>query len=84
MIIPDSNFHNFGKDRTKIFFYDNQVWAAYDANEFMSHYYALIHNVISKNHLKYSLTCWTPNITLNSAQLIVLVIASSTLVEISG
>uniref|UniRef100_A0A3Q7IFN2 DUF3444 domain-containing protein n=1 Tax=Solanum lycopersicum TaxID=4081 RepID=A0A3Q7IFN2_SOLLC len=57
MIIPDSNFHNFGKDRTKIFFYDNQVWAAYDANEFMSHYYALIHNVISKNHLKYSLTC---------------------------
>ncbi|KAE9620980.1 putative DnaJ domain-containing protein [Lupinus albus] len=50
--VPDSEFHDFNKDRTENCFAKNQVWAAYDDNDGMPRYYAMIHNVISLNPFK--------------------------------
>ncbi|XWS63878.1 hypothetical protein CRYUN_Cryun06bG0139200 [Craigia yunnanensis] len=50
--VPDSDFHDFDKDRTERSFEDNQVWAAYDDDDGMPRYYAMIHNVISLNPFK--------------------------------
>lgn len=50
--VPDPDFHDFDKDRTESSFGDNQVWSAYDADDGMPRYYALIHNVISLNPFK--------------------------------
>nr|XP_016449060.1 PREDICTED: uncharacterized protein LOC107774107 [Nicotiana tabacum] len=52
MRVPDSDFRNFDEDRTEKLFEDNQVWAAYDNDDGMPHYYALIHNVISRKPFK--------------------------------
>ncbi|WMV51172.1 hypothetical protein MTR67_044557 [Solanum verrucosum] len=52
MTIPNYDFHNFGKDKTEISFYGNQFWVAYHTNDFMSHYYAPIHDMISKKPFK--------------------------------
>ncbi|XP_059304144.1 uncharacterized protein LOC132056097 [Lycium ferocissimum] len=52
MIVPDPDFHNFDKDRTEKSFERNQVWAAYDDDDGMPRYYALIHNVLSKKPFK--------------------------------
>ncbi|XP_009623439.1 uncharacterized protein [Nicotiana tomentosiformis] len=52
MTVPDPDFHNFDKDRTEKSFDDIQVWAAYDDDDGMPRYYALIHNVISKMPFK--------------------------------
>ncbi|XP_009783565.1 uncharacterized protein LOC107813853 [Nicotiana tabacum] len=52
MTVPDPDFHNFDKDRTEKSFDDYQVWAAYDDDDGMPRYYALIHNVISKKPFK--------------------------------
>ncbi|KAF8378018.1 hypothetical protein HHK36_029351 [Tetracentron sinense] len=45
--VPDPDFHDFDKDRTERSFGDNQVWAAYDDDDGMPRYYAMINKVIS-------------------------------------
>ncbi|XWS69272.1 hypothetical protein CRYUN_Cryun04dG0164600 [Craigia yunnanensis] len=50
--VPDPDFHDFDKDRTERSFEDYQVWAAYDDDDGMPRYYAMIHNVISWNPFK--------------------------------
>lgn len=52
MSVPDPDFHDFDKDRTENSFGDNQVWAAYDNDDGMPRYYAMIHSVISRKPLK--------------------------------
>ncbi|RVW99302.1 Chaperone protein dnaJ 49 [Vitis vinifera] len=53
--VPDPDFHDFDKDRTERCFGDNQVWAAYDDDDGMPRYYAMIHSVISVNPFKMQL-----------------------------
>ncbi|KAK8655594.1 hypothetical protein V6N13_108168 [Hibiscus sabdariffa] len=50
--VPDPDFHDFDKDRTETTFEENQVWAAYDDDDGMPRYYAMIHNVISQDPFK--------------------------------
>ncbi|XP_010250691.1 PREDICTED: uncharacterized protein LOC104592869 [Nelumbo nucifera] len=50
--VPDPDFHDFDKDRSERSFGENQVWAAYDDDDGMPRYYAMIHNVISLNPFK--------------------------------
>lgn len=50
--VPDSDFHDFDKDRTEMSFGENQVWAVYDSDDGMPRYYALIQKVISVNPFK--------------------------------
>jgi curved DNA-binding protein CbpA len=52
MSVPDPDFHDFDKDRTEKSFGDNQVWAAYDDDDGMPRYYAMIHSVISRKPFK--------------------------------
>jgi len=52
MSVPDPDFHDFDKDRTESSFGDNQVWAAYDDDDGMPRYYAMIHSVISRKPFK--------------------------------
>uniref|UniRef100_A0A5B7BXN5 J domain-containing protein n=1 Tax=Davidia involucrata TaxID=16924 RepID=A0A5B7BXN5_DAVIN len=52
MSVPDPDFHDFDKDRTEKSFGENQVWAAYDDDDGMPRYYALIHSVLSKRPFK--------------------------------
>ncbi|KAI3686373.1 hypothetical protein L1987_80048 [Smallanthus sonchifolius] len=52
MSVPDPDFHDFDMDRTERSFGENQVWAAYDDEDGMPRYYAMIHNVISKKPFK--------------------------------
>ncbi|XP_021764482.1 uncharacterized protein LOC110729087 [Chenopodium quinoa] len=47
MTVPDPDFHIFDLDRSESCFGDNQVWAAYDNDDGMPRFYALIHEVIS-------------------------------------
>ncbi|OWM76215.1 uncharacterized protein LOC116211207 [Punica granatum] len=50
--VPDSDFHDFDLDRTEKSFGENEIWAAYDGNDGMPRYYALIQNVISLHPFK--------------------------------
>ncbi|KAL7003580.1 hypothetical protein U1Q18_004732 [Sarracenia purpurea var. burkii] len=50
--VPDPDFHDFDQDRTERSFGDNQVWAAYDNDDGMPRFYAMIHNVKSLNPFK--------------------------------
>ncbi|KAL3653610.1 hypothetical protein CASFOL_003291 [Castilleja foliolosa] len=52
MSVPDSDFHDFDKDRSESSFGDNEVWAAYDDDDGMPRFYALISKVISKRPFK--------------------------------
>ncbi|CAK7336728.1 unnamed protein product [Dovyalis caffra] len=52
MSVPDPDFHDFDKDRTEKSFGDNQIWAAYDNDDGMPRYYAMIHSVISRKPFK--------------------------------
>ncbi|WCJ36270.1 DNAJ heat shock N-terminal domain-containing protein [Euphorbia peplus] len=52
MPVPDSDFHDFDKERTVMSFGPNQVWAAYDGDDGMPRTYAMIHYVISLKPLK--------------------------------
>ncbi|KAL8215893.1 hypothetical protein R6Q57_022730 [Mikania cordata] len=52
MTVPDPDFHDFDMDRTERSFDGNQVWAAYDEDDGMPRYYAMIHNVVSKKPFK--------------------------------
>ncbi|KAL3650545.1 hypothetical protein CASFOL_006948 [Castilleja foliolosa] len=48
MNVPDPDFYDFDQDRTERSFADNDVWAAYDDDDGMPRFYALVHKVISK------------------------------------
>ncbi|KAK8599907.1 hypothetical protein V6N13_060287 [Hibiscus sabdariffa] len=50
--VPDSDFHNFDLDRSESSFEDDQVWAAYDADDGMPRFYARVHKVISLKPFK--------------------------------
>ncbi|KAL7183642.1 hypothetical protein ACSBR2_025933 [Camellia fascicularis] len=50
--VPDPDFHDFDQDRTESSFEDNQVWAAYDDDDGMPRFYAMIHKVISLTPFK--------------------------------
>ncbi|XP_052187512.1 uncharacterized protein LOC127798181 [Diospyros lotus] len=50
--VIDPDFHDFDKDRNEQCFGENQVWAAYDDDDGMPRYYAMIHDVISRNPFK--------------------------------
>ncbi|KAL7614595.1 hypothetical protein Lser_V15G09559 [Lactuca serriola] len=52
MSVPDPDFHNFDSDRTENSFQDYQVWSAYDDDDGMPRFYALIHKVISRKPLQ--------------------------------
>lgn len=52
MIVPDPDFHDFDQDRTEMSFSENQVWAAYDEDDGMPRYYAMIQSVISLKPFK--------------------------------
>ncbi|KAM0041804.1 putative DnaJ domain, Chaperone J-domain superfamily [Helianthus debilis subsp. tardiflorus] len=52
MTVPDPDFHDFDLDRTENSFEDNQVWSAYDDDDGMPRFYALIHKVLSRKPLK--------------------------------
>ncbi|KAL6996939.1 hypothetical protein U1Q18_007063 [Sarracenia purpurea var. burkii] len=52
MNVPDSDFYDFDKDRIQKSFGESQVWAAYDDDDGMPRYYALIHKVVSKRPFK--------------------------------
>ncbi|XP_057804840.1 uncharacterized protein LOC131020170 [Salvia miltiorrhiza] len=52
MSVPDANFHNFDEDRIENSFSNNQVWAAYDDDDGMPRYYAMVHHVISRSPFK--------------------------------
>ncbi|GFP91317.1 Dnaj homolog subfamily b member 12 [Phtheirospermum japonicum] len=48
MKVPDPDFYDFDQDRTERSFASDDVWAAYDDDDGMPRFYALIHKVISK------------------------------------
>ncbi|KAG8390385.1 hypothetical protein BUALT_Bualt01G0077900 [Buddleja alternifolia] len=52
MNVPDSDFHDFDQDRTESTFRDNEVWSAYDDDDGMPRFYALISKVISTKPFK--------------------------------
>ncbi|XP_009768352.1 uncharacterized protein LOC107831689 [Nicotiana tabacum] len=56
MNVPDPDFHNFDQDRTENCFGDNEVWAAYDADDGMPRFYALINKVLSREPFKVRLS----------------------------
>ncbi|KAE8671058.1 hypothetical protein F3Y22_tig00111996pilonHSYRG00005 [Hibiscus syriacus] len=47
--VPDPGFHDFDKDRTEKSFGENQVWAAYDDDNGMPHYFVMIHGKYEVN-----------------------------------
>jgi hypothetical protein len=50
--VPDSDFHDFDKDRTEECFKPKQIWALYDEEDGMPRLYCLIREVISVNPFK--------------------------------
>ncbi|PIN02428.1 hypothetical protein CDL12_25061 [Handroanthus impetiginosus] len=52
MSVPDPDFHDFDEDRAESSFGDNEVWAAYDDNDGMPRFYALVNKVISRKPFK--------------------------------
>lgn len=52
MEVPDSDFHEFDKERTPSSFGENQVWALYDNDDGMPRLYVVIHKVLSKRPFK--------------------------------
>ncbi|XAR55273.1 hypothetical protein NMG60_11035304 [Bertholletia excelsa] len=57
IIVPDSDFHDFDKDRSEQCFKPKQIWALYDEEDGMPRLYCLIREVISvqpfKIHISY-------------------------------
>ncbi|CAN4097488.1 unnamed protein product [Withania somnifera] len=57
MTVPDSDFHDFDKDRSEDCFKPKQIWALYDEEDGMPRLYCLIRQVISvqpfKIHISY-------------------------------
>ncbi|KAL3512571.1 hypothetical protein ACH5RR_025288 [Cinchona calisaya] len=52
MSVPDPEFYDFDEDRIEESFGENQVWAAYDDEDGMPRYYAIIHEVLSRKPFK--------------------------------
>ncbi|CAO2812918.1 unnamed protein product [Amaranthus hypochondriacus] len=52
LTVPDSDFHDFDKDRTEECFQPKQIWALYDEEDGMPRLYCLIRQVISVNPFK--------------------------------
>lgn len=50
--VQDPDFYYFDKNRTERAFEENQVWAAYDDNDGMPRYYAIIQSVLSRDPFK--------------------------------
>lgn len=50
--VPDSDFHDFDKDRTEECFKPKQIWALYDDEDGMPRLYCLIRDVISVKPFK--------------------------------
>ncbi|KAL4192349.1 hypothetical protein AMTRI_Chr06g171480 [Amborella trichopoda] len=50
--VIDPDFHDFDNDRSEKCFEENQVWAAYDDDDGMPRYYAMIQKVLSLNPFK--------------------------------
>ncbi|XP_057440932.1 uncharacterized protein LOC130732927 [Lotus japonicus] len=50
--VPDSDFHDFDKDRAEECFRPKQIWALYDEEDGMPRLYCLIREVISVNPFK--------------------------------
>jgi hypothetical protein len=57
IIVPDSDFHDFDKDRTEECFKPKQIWALYDEEDGMPRLYCMIREIISvkpfKIHISY-------------------------------
>ncbi|CAK9155013.1 unnamed protein product [Ilex paraguariensis] len=57
IVVPDSDFHDFDKDRSEECFKPRQIWALYDEEDGMPRLYCLIREVISakpfKIHISY-------------------------------
>ncbi|KAH6804631.1 hypothetical protein C2S51_032878 [Perilla frutescens var. frutescens] len=64
MNVPDPDFHDFDQDRTESSFGDNEVWSAYDDDDGMPRFYALINKVISRNPFKLKIS-WLNSKTTN-------------------
>ncbi|KMT16066.1 hypothetical protein BVRB_3g052370 [Beta vulgaris subsp. vulgaris] len=56
MTVPDPDFHVFDLDRSESCFGENQVWAAYDNDDGMPRFYAMIHEVVSLDPFKVRLS----------------------------
>ncbi|XP_058103109.1 uncharacterized protein LOC131246745 isoform X2 [Magnolia sinica] len=52
IVVPNPDFHEFDNDRTGASFEASQVWAAYDDDDGMPRFYALIHKVVSLKPFK--------------------------------
>lgn len=64
MNVPDPDFHDFDQDRSESSFGDNEVWSAYDDDDGMPRFYALINKVISRNPFKLRIS-WLNSKTTN-------------------
>lgn len=54
--VPDSDFHDFDKDRSEECFKPKQIWALYDEDDGMPRLYCLIRQVISVKPFKIHIT----------------------------
>ncbi|KAK9676636.1 hypothetical protein RND81_11G090200 [Saponaria officinalis] len=52
LTVPDSDFHDFDKDRTEECFQPKQIWALYDEEDGMPRIYCLIRQILSTNPFK--------------------------------
>ena len=52
MSVPDPDFYDFDKNRTEGSFGSNQIWAAYDEDDGMPRYYAMVHRLMSVEPFK--------------------------------
>ncbi|KAL3521621.1 hypothetical protein ACH5RR_019770 [Cinchona calisaya] len=52
MSVPDPDFHDFDLDRAESSFGENEVWAAYDDDDGMPRFYAMVNKVISRKPFK--------------------------------
>ncbi|KAL1531976.1 hypothetical protein AAHA92_32053 [Salvia divinorum] len=64
MSVPDPDFHDFDVDRSELSFGDNEVWSAYDDDDGMPRFYALIHKVVSRRPFKLRIS-WLNSKTTN-------------------
>lgn len=52
MTVPDPDFHDFDLDRADSSFGENEVWAAYDDDDGMPRFYAMVSKVLSRKPFK--------------------------------
>lgn len=60
--VPDSDFHDFDKDRTENCFQANQIWSIYDDDNGMPRIYARIQKVVSLNPFKVEMNWIEPKL----------------------